>query len=276
MNKGTVLKKETRRSPKIPDFRIFLQEELLKRCRSNPKYSLRAFAQFLGVESSRFSKMLRGERPINAKFIEHFGKKLSLPISNIEKFKNYQIGKKYGPALSKLSAKQDYHQLAFDSFEIISDWHHYAILELIKVRGFKPTSEWVGRRLGIAPHLIDIYLERLKRVGLLKVDEKGHFIDQSNGFSTHVISENYTSYAHQRSQEQVLNLAIQAMATTPIEKCDQSTMMMATHTDKIQEAKLKIKQFRRELCAFLEDTTEKNAVFQLSVSLFPLAESENL
>lgn len=69
------------------EFRTFLQEELARRTHSNPKYSMRTFAKFLDVESSRLSKMLRGQRPIRSNYIEAFGGKIGLSRKAIEQYK---------------------------------------------------------------------------------------------------------------------------------------------------------------------------------------------
>src|SRR5438105_2196819 len=69
------------------DFRLYLQSELVRRCKSNPKYSLRAFAKFLGTDSSRLSKILKDVRPVGGKLIEQFGSRLGLNPIDIESFK---------------------------------------------------------------------------------------------------------------------------------------------------------------------------------------------
>ncbi|MCO4755804.1 MAG: DUF4423 domain-containing protein [Bacteriovoracaceae bacterium] len=73
----------------------------------------------------------------------------------------------------------------------------------------------------------------------------------------------------------ILNKAIESLESTPIEKRDQSSMMVTTSPEKMSKAKEMIKDFRRHLTSFLEDTDDKSAVYQLSVSLFPLLEIKN-
>lgn len=244
-------------------FRQLLQEELLRRCKANPKYSLRAFAGSLGLESSRLSKILRGERPANAMLVEKLGQKLGLTLNQIEQYKSQTSN-------TKNKKSTDYHQISLDAFQLIADWHHYAVLELMKTTNFKSDVGWIARRLGATVHEIRACVERLQRIGILEINNKGEWFDKSKGFSTHILGESYTSYAHKQAQEQILNLAVQALRDIPIEIRDQSSMMMATSVKKINEAKKRITKFRRELCEFLEDTSQKDSVYQLGIALYPL------
>lgn len=257
------------------DFRLALQRELIRRCKLNPKYSLRAFARFLGLESSRLSKILRGERPVSPKLIERLGKQLGLSPQELQSYVNAAQAKKSGLAqpMTNSPERLRFLQLSQDTFEAIEDWHHYAILELMKVSDFKTEAKWLTQALGISVSEIRACIERLQRVGLLEIRPDGSWYDRSEGFSTHILSENESTIAHRRSQKKLLELAIEALEKTAIEKRDQSSMMMATSFSKIAEAKKRIRAFRQELCGFLEDTKEKDAVYQLSISLFPLYES---
>ncbi|MEK6705212.1 MAG: TIGR02147 family protein [Bdellovibrionota bacterium] len=262
----------------VSDFRIRLQRELVKRCQANPKFSLRAFARFLGVESSRLSKILRGERPVGPELFKKFAGKLNLSPTEIEYYRiNLQAQRFKVPAeaLNTNSNNHRYLQLSQDVFESIEDWRHYAILELMKVESFQPTVKWLSQVLGINPSEIRAYIERLERIGLLEIKPDGTWHDCSDGFSTHVLSETQTTSAHRRSQAKILDLAIEALSTVPMDKRDQSSMMVATHSSKIIEAKKRIKKFRRELAEFLEDCKTKDTVYQLGVSLFPLVEPKN-
>jgi transcriptional regulator with XRE-family HTH domain len=59
-------------------FRLFLQGELLSRCRKNESYSLRAFARALGCDAGTLSKVLSGKRAIGKITITRFGARLGL------------------------------------------------------------------------------------------------------------------------------------------------------------------------------------------------------
>ena len=66
--------------------------------------------------------------------------------------------------------------------------------------------------------------------------------------------------------------SIDALFAVPVESRDITSMTMAIDKNKIPEAKRKIKQFRRNLCQFLE-SGEKNEVYNLNVQLIPLTDN---
>jgi transcriptional regulator with XRE-family HTH domain len=72
--------------PLEQDFRSFLQDELEKRCKKNPRFSLRAFARTLDVEPSALSKILHGKRSLTPKMLLRMASQLGLPDNEIERF----------------------------------------------------------------------------------------------------------------------------------------------------------------------------------------------
>lgn len=260
--------------PDTDDFRLYLQRELTKRCQKNAKYSLRSFAKLLGLDSSRLSKILRGERPVTLKLIPQLGQRLGLSQKEILRFCVAAKARRHQSFLQN-APQASFQALPLEVFESIEDWRHYAILELMKVQGFEGNAKWIAKALRITVSEAHAYIERLERVGLLEIRADGSWHDRSDGFSTHVLSENETTYAHRRAQKKILELASEALDATPIEARDQSSMMMAINPEKMAEAKRMIQKFRRELCELLEDSETKESVYQLSISLFPLVENKS-
>jgi uncharacterized protein (TIGR02147 family) len=261
--------------PQGTDFRLFLQEELLRRCRANPSYSLRAFAKSLGTDFSSLSKILKGKRPLGPRAIRNLGKRLGLGPAELQR---YLGGLKRshnaitGSETTLIEADTDYGQLALDSFQIISDWQHYAILELMRVDQFRSEEKWIARALGITVSEAHITLERLERVGLIEKTAEG-WVDISGGKSTTVHNE-FTATAFRSLQRQILERALVALEEVPMEKRDQSSMTMAIDTDRLPEAKEMIKDFRRKLAKFLSRGERRDQVYNLGISLYPVSKIE--
>ena len=250
-------------------FRLFLQDELIRRCKLNPAYSLRAFARDLKTDHSAFSKILSGKRPIGQRTIKNFLKYLTLGHEEIKRL--IDTG-------DVDDLQTDYKQLAIDSFAIISDWHHYAILELLHVESFESDINWIANALCIKMMEAKIAIERLKRVGLLEVNSKGQYIDASGGKSTN-ISNDMTHGALRKMQKQLLEKSIESIDQVPYEKRSNTSMTMAIDTKKLPKAYEEIKKFRRKMGRFLGDVLKKDQVYNLSIALCPLSninEEENL
>lgn len=254
-----------REAPQLKDFdfdlKSYLEGLFAFRRKQNPSYSLRAFARQIGVDSSRLSKIFRGERPIS--------KHLALEICERLRIEN--------KALQKIVeenglTKRSYQEISMDEFRSIADPLHYKVLEIMKLKDFKADLPWVSQRLGKTKREIEAVISRLQRLRLLRIEKDGSWVDETKGFSSHVPKPEITSLPLRRHQREILEEAIEALEDFPVEKRDQSSMMMATSLERMAEAKQKIKKFRRELCEFLESAKDKDSVFQLSISLFPVVE----
>jgi len=248
------------------EFLIFLQDELAKRCRQNRRYSLRAFARSLGIDHSRLSKILRGKRPVSQELIMEVAARLDMSIEKLYGF------------ISKTRQRNDpdYLLVSKDAHELLEDPVNYRLLESMKLKSFNTDPNWLSKHLKVSKPVIYSTIERLQRIGLLKIHEDGTWTDLSKGFASDIVSEAETSVVRRRAQKQLLEEAKNAIDEFDLDERDQSSIMMATSQSKLLEAKAKIKRFRRELCSFLEGVENKDAVFQLTISLYPTVQVQNL
>jgi uncharacterized protein (TIGR02147 family) len=243
----------------MSDLRKYLADEFAQRAQKNPAYSLRAFARNLDLDSSYLSKILNGKRQLTSRTIINLCRKLGMGPDEIQKFIN---------APQKPQRRRDlFTSLDIDNFKIISEWYHFAILELVRLDDFVPDAQWIAKTLKITFAEALAAVERLKRVGLIS-ETAGRW--QINGFNT-TTNNNFTNEALKKLQKQFLEKAIQALDEVPYQERDQSGMTMAVSSDRLEKAKEKIKKFRRDLMDFLEGGEEKDRVYQLTISLFPVS-----
>jgi uncharacterized protein (TIGR02147 family) len=251
------------------DFRLHLQNEFVKKCKINPQFSLRAFARQLDIHPTTLSQILAGKRPITKKRFSYIADKVHLSPAQHEKFlKNFATKKKKKPA-QKEQDQHDYKQLTIDSFSIIADWYHFAILQLLEVKGFKQDPRWIAKSLNIRINEVKIAIERLKRVGLITVTKRGKWIDTSEGFTTTVHNQ-FTNSALRNLQKQVLNMALNALDEVTIEERDQTSITMSLNSKRLPEIKSMIKDFRRKLISFVNQDKVKDCVYQAGISIYPL------
>lgn len=262
--------KTNKLSPRLKrrDFRHFLQDELSARCARNSNYSLRSFAKSLSISPSALSAMIKGKRPITNKMKEKLGLKLGLSLEKIQNL----LAQPHGNTKNGTETVESdlFQQITIDTFSVISELHHYALLELMKTTDFKWDSKWIAHRLGKTVSEINIAVERLERIGLLDKDDAGNLIDSTTGFSTD-IREGLSTQAQRRFQEKSLERSIEAIRMVSIEDRDNTSMTMAINTKDLPQAKKMIKEFRRRFCGRLEENSQLNEVYQLTISFVPLS-----
>lgn len=249
------------------NFKQLLQEELVARCRNNPNYSLRSFARALQIEPSALSQMINGKRPITEKMKLRLGAALGLSTDQIRKL----------PASEDMSSGKaseiHFQQLALDTFAVISDWYHYAILELTYLDDFQTDAQWISQRLGITKSEVNIAVERLLRMQLLKKTPKGKWIDASeNGELTH-LTPSETSDAARKYQCQLLELSKKAVQEVPLAKRNHTSATLCFDPEDLQLAIAKIAEFRRSFARELQPKKAKD-VYQLQISFFPLTKQK--
>jgi len=248
---------------KYNNLRLFLAHELVDRCKRRPSYSLRAFARHLQMDPTALSKILRGNRPIRSNLTKKLCGTLNMDPRQTAHFiqkTEFNRNLDQNPTLQL-------DQLTLDQFQVIKDWYHYAILELMECDGFVNNSRWIATRLGITTTEVNEAFIRLQRVGILKKTAEG-WVEEGSGTST-TVGNDFTAVAFKTLQEQILQKAITALYDEPLEERDQSSLTLAIDTSQVTEAKDFIKKFRRSFLEKFGSPPKKNRVYNLCLSLYP-------
>ena len=239
--------------------RIILQKELARRCESNPRYSLRAFAKALGISHPLLSLVLSGKRRLSKKSALKIADKLPLMPFERQFF--------LGEMEFEEGAPKDHHQIDVDTFSVISDWYHYAILSLLSTRGAKFEAGWIARRLSITIHEARDAMERLIRLGL--VEQQGQCWKQT-GLPLK-IENSISTAATQKFHKQLLQRAVHSLENDSRDKQNFSCMTLSMDPEMIPYAIEKIKKFRRILADELEKAKPGKEVYNLTIQLFPVS-----
>jgi transcriptional regulator with XRE-family HTH domain len=245
------------------DFRLYLQDEFLRRIKTNPQYSLRAYAHFFDMNSGSLSQILKGQRKLSVNSITKMAQKLNLSPDMVESFKD--TGKNGSTQPTQVE------QLTMDSFNVISDWYHFAMLELSKTQGFKSEPQWISNKLGVNVNEVNAAIERLRRVDMLRINERNEWEIKSENLST--LNNDFSTVALRKLQTQILEQAMNALENTPIEERSQTALTVSINKDDLETVKNMIHRFRRELNAFVESNSVKDEVYNISFSLYPVSKN---
>ncbi len=246
-------------------FREKLREVLIDKTKKNPSFSLRAFAKQLGVESSSLSQIINGKRNLTDKMCERLAPKLNISPNELDRL----MGNQNFAAKAKKIA---YKKLSEDNFNIIADWYHYAILELTYVKGFKGDFKWISNVLGVNIHIVKAAVERLKRVGFLKIEKDGTWVDTIE--FADALPPNQVQPAYRKIEIQKREMAIEAIDNIKPEERGMMSRTFAGDKKKIEEAKIRCREFLKELEQFLGDRSinDVDEVYHVTLSLYPVSQ----
>jgi uncharacterized protein (TIGR02147 family) len=230
----------------------------------NPSLSMRSFASRIGMDSGALSSFLAGKRRISQKLAVRIAHKLLLKPSELKAIEAAFSSRE--AVFGKMPL--EYSQLSSDQFEILSDWIHFALLSMVKLKSFVDDPKWIAARLGVGAKAVEQAIERLIRLKLLARSPSGRLQRTKTRIST---SDGIQNTALRRDHMNSLELARRSMEKDALELCDFSSITMPTDPQKLSDARDIIRRFQDELSQFLEQgrTTE---VYRLCVHLFPLTQ----
>jgi uncharacterized protein (TIGR02147 family) len=233
----------------------------------NPGFSRRAFSKRLGLSPGAISELFNGQRKASLKLAERIASRLALdPQERAELFSSFKAKGESTSQNPSDTIDPQYLQLSADQFHIIGDWYHFAILTLMRVKNFKSDINWIAERLGLSKSTVQLAMDRLKRVELVKEDNKHHWTRSKTRFRT---TDDVANISVRKAHAQYIDKAREALDTVPVNRRDYTSLMMSVNPEQLPLAKEKIRKFQDELSAELEKHPGSE-VYQLCIQLFPL------
>ena len=257
------------------DYREILKEELENRSQVNPYYSLRAFARDIKLPAPRLSNILNYKEGLSQRTSFVVAQKLGYNKTEIEIFCNL-VESKHARSIAKrklatirlkkfaLNDKDRFLQEEY--FKVISDWYHFAILELTYLKDFQPNPEWIAKTLNVKVELIQSAIHRLKNLKLLK--EKNGTLKAIDEFTSTTFD--IPSDSIKKFHQQILAKAVQAITMQTVHERDFSSITIGFDQNKLNEAKKILNKFRSEFLNRFSLDDSKNSVYNLSFLFFKL------
>jgi hypothetical protein len=251
-------------------FRDILRTELARRCAANERYSLRAFARFLRTDHASLSQILRGKRKISETTVRQLSVRLGLDGRRIDELVVHERSALGGPSGIDLAAVREVTGRALGT---LTNWHDWAILELTRLDCFRPDARWIARVLDCSVDDVQLALHRLTSFGFLEMTTKDRWTDRTG----HVLesAEELASLAVERLAEELHELAVRAVRRRSPTEWTHSATTIAVDAASVPLAIRRLDQLRTELLATLEAAETRDAVYYLSLSFFPIADTYN-
>lgn len=236
----------------------YLNTVFEQRKAKNKRYSLRAFAQSLGVHSATLSTILAGKRVLSAKQVARLLDRLQIVD---EETRLRLIGATVAP---KAAVRRELTPIDPRRFAVISGWEHTAIMAACLLDATLD-EKTMARKLGLEKNAVAEALARLMGMGMMKKTRKGWTIeDPLQSVSTPAPNESL-----RECHRQFLLKAQESLKNDPFEIRDFSGVTITANPEKLPLVREAIRDFRLRMAELMDDG-KATEVYRLSVQLFPL------
>jgi transcriptional regulator with XRE-family HTH domain len=154
-------------------FRETLCREFEARRQKNRRYSLRAFAAFLGTDHSTLSQILRGTRRIPASCVSGWATRLGRDREEITVY----LAAERSPDVATAAAHEELRNWTAEAVGLATECAHWQILRLSSTPEFRADSRWLAKQIGVSVDQVNLALTRLLRLGLLRVRARNQWTD---------------------------------------------------------------------------------------------------
>lgn len=264
------------------NYKSILSSELANRKIINSSYSLRAFARDLKIPSSVLCSVLNGKKGLSPSRAKELALALRLPEEVSDIFvksagANHSRSKKeresFSAQIEKIKSKtKKFNEISMEYFRVISDWYHFAILELTYIESFKPDYKWVAKTLGITNQEVSDAVSRLIKLELLTI-ENGVWIDR---FKFLVTPDDVPCDSLKKYHAQLMQKGVKAVYEQDIHQREYGTHVVAIDHAQIPELKQTIRKFRIDFERLASKSESKSSVYCMSVQFFNLIQNENI
>ena len=260
----------------------FLNDAYRAKQNANASFSLRSWAKHMGMNhvamlsmvmnrkrkllptlSSKIASNLRSSGQLSEVQARYFDLLvLHAHCSNSDEREFYER------LLGALHPKGQFHTLELDWLKTLSEWYHLAIVEMTAMKKFKSDPDWICLQLGdsVNKTQVEDALARLIRLEILEKKPGGKLVKTQARYAT---PTDIANAAIRKLHAQMIEKAIVAQRTQPIEARDITGHTVCTTRGKISEAKKRIRDFRQSLARFLE-SENGDTVYQLNIQLYDL------
>lgn len=259
-------------------YRTIIKEELDFRIRTNPNYSLRAFARDIQINPSQLSDLIRGKIGISSKKALIVAERLGLNQKEALLFKSLvEVEHGRTPAIIENAKKyiqtnsfgENFKALSLDGFKVISEWHYFAILSTMELDDFDGTADYIAKKLNLPLKEVEGSIIRLVKMDIIDFKDGKFVLTGVMLTTTHDIQSSALKKFHKGH----IAKSVAALDEVAVDLRDITSMTMAIDLGKMKEAKEMIKTFRREFCRVME-SGKKNQVYNLNIQFIPLTDPD--
>lgn len=258
-------------------FREVLKQEFQRRKNNNRRYSLRAYAKFLGISPAHLSEVLNGKMGLSVRLAAQIAERLQL---NEELTAYFCDSVEYLHGASRLvreeaktrlhRRKHFFEEMNLGTLEVIGKWYHFALLELIRIKDFRFSVEAASHLLGVDVVHVQSALERLQKLGFLEPNAGGW----TNRKPLASSPESIPSEVVRRYHKDMMKMAFDALDAQPVDERIAMSTVLGIERSRIPEVQKALQEFAHQLCRDFGASPRPDSVYGLSMQFFSLTKEK--
>lgn len=249
-----------------------LNKKLLEFRVKNPAFSVRALARKIDLQPSATNEILKGKRRVSYEMAEKIATKLLLdPTEKMNLMKDFpqKLNRK---SKNKLGKEQELSQvkLSTQQFELISDWSHYAILNLIETKNFIQTPEAIAERLAITPKKAQETLNNLINLNLVHYEDG---ILKRTFRQTNTVDD-VRNLSLQKMHIADMEMAKEKLSEVDVKLRDFTSYTLAFDINLLPKVKELIRKFQDDVDELMSEA-KPTEVYKMNTYIYPLTKLDN-
>lgn len=262
------------------DYRAFLRDFIASKKKSNPRWSFAVWSKQLGIKSSSTLVMiLKGQRNPGRALVSDLAKYFRFNKNEERYFEDLvTLSKTRGDVensleiIKKLNSRnpdKGFTILGQDTFLALSQWQHFAIVEMIRSPEFLEDHDWISSKLlySISSQKVREAISTLLRLKIVlrngagKLEVTSHHLDTATDVADVGLKMHHAQH---------LDNAKRALNEVHPKEREISGGCLLVNMDDLSKIKESIRNFQMQMCHDYEKVSG-NSVYQLEVAFFPLS-----
>lgn len=263
---------------------LFLKDVWQKKRVFNRNFTLRAWAKQLGISShGTLYQIVNDQRNLPKKYVYKIAESLKMNSKEALFFEiliDYKNSKSeeqknfYSRRMHEVTPQSQLNTKKIDMIKYLEDPLNFAILELTSLADFRPSADWIQKRLTIetTTEKINSVIELLVNLNLLSYNQNDHLCRTHRHVTT---TNDITIKGSQKHKKNVLRIASEQLPLQSIEKREYNATAFGVKTKDLPKIKDEIRSFINHLINKFEAREgEAEEIYQLGLQFFALTDKK--
>jgi len=264
---------------KYSTYREFIRDWSEYKKKQRPGFSYRRFSALLGLKSPNFMQLvILGERnlsdELSAKMCRVMGLKGAqrayfMALVHFEQARSNEDKERAEKQLLVATKKLVTNPIDKVRDQVVSEWYHMLVRELVLLPSFEPNGEYIAERLNhlITPEEAERSFRMLVQLGMIVQGLDGRFRPEDVAIDTgdYIFSRDQMEKHH---GETLVTWGKNLSRLSPKEQ-ELGLLHIPISSDKIPELRERIRKFQDEIVGWLCEETNGDRVVQLGTYMIP-------